>query len=331
MQTLTANERNFINRFQGGFPLQPRPYEMAAEQLHCSEDTLLDTIVSLKNRKLLTRFGPLFDAAALGGGLTLAALAVPEERYDTIAELVNAYPEVAHNYRREHALNMWFVLATETPQEIEVVLQSIEKMTRLPVYNFPKQQEFYIGLWLQLAANNQLSTVSIERPASHAETPATGLDDTDRKLIRATQSGLPLEKTPYRKIADNLGLSQQDVLQRLQAMLESGIIRRIGAVPNHYRLGLTANGMTVWNVSDDMVYEAGKRIGQLDFVSHCYRRPRHLPLWPYNLFAMVHGHSRDEVNEKTRQIEAVLGDSCRGHDTLFSSKILKKTGLRLAA
>jgi len=114
-------------------------------------------------------------------------------------------------------------------------------------------------------------------------------------------------------------------------MLSCGIIRRIGAVPNHYRLGLTANGMTVWDVDDNKVIEMGNKIGQLGFVSHCYQRPRHLPLWRYNLFAMVHGANKDEVHEKVKQIENLLGENCKAHETLFSSAILKKTGLRLAA
>ena len=111
-------------------------------------------------------------------------------------------------------------------------------------------------------------------------------------------------------------------------MLSSGVIRRIGAVPNHYRLGLTANGMTVWQVAEDKIIELGDIIGQLDFVSHCYQRPSHLPVWPYNLFAMVHGHTRDEVDEKAKLIAELLGENCLAHETLFSSAILKKTGLR---
>ena len=122
-----------------------------------------------------------------------------------------------------------------------------------------------------------------------------------------------------------------DVMRRLSAMLETGIIRRIGAVPNHYAIGWTANGMTVWDVADDKVDELGARIGALDFVTHCYRRPRALPAWPYNLFAMVHGASRDECAVKADEIRALLGDSCRGNDILYSTKILKKSGLRIGS
>ena len=156
------------------------------------------------------------------------------------------------------------------------------------------------------------------------------VDDIDRQLIVLTQSGLPLAAQPYVALAEQLGISEAQVLQRMRAMLTHGVIRRIGAVPNHYKLGYRANGMSVWDVNDDQLIELGQKVGQLAFVTHCYQRPRHLPHWPYNLFAMVHAHTRDEAMADVAQIHALLGDACRGHDVLFSSRILKKTGLRLS-
>jgi len=157
------------------------------------------------------------------------------------------------------------------------------------------------------------------------------LDDTDRRLIQATQAGLPLSARPYHVIAEQLGVDAGDVMQRMQRMLDMGIIRRIGAVPNHYALGYRANGMTVWDVADERIDDLGARVGQLECVTHCYQRPRHLPDWPYNLFAMVHGKSREEVEAKARLIADVLGPASRGNDILYSSRILKKTGLRIGA
>ena len=157
------------------------------------------------------------------------------------------------------------------------------------------------------------------------------LDDTDRRLIQATQAGLPLCARPYHAIAKQLGVDAADVMQRMQRMLDMGMIRRIGAVPNHYALGYRANGMTVWDVADARIDELGARIGQLEFVTHCYQRPRHLPDWPYNLFAMVHGKTREEVKEKARLIAEVLGEASRGSDILYSTHILKKTGLRIGS
>lgn len=156
------------------------------------------------------------------------------------------------------------------------------------------------------------------------------LDDFDRRLIGATQSGLPLVSRPYEAVGAVLGVSGEMVRERFARMLASGLVRRIGAVPNHYRLGYTANGMTVWDVADERVDELGQRVGALSGVSHCYRRPRELPVWSYNLFAMVHGRSRDEVERQAAQIRALLGDACRGSDILYSSAILKKSGLRLS-
>jgi DNA-binding Lrp family transcriptional regulator len=155
------------------------------------------------------------------------------------------------------------------------------------------------------------------------------IDADDRRLIKATQGGLPLVSRPYEALAQQLGMSSQAVQQRLQRLLDTGVIRRIGAVPNHYAIGYTANGMSVWDVDDAQIDALGAAVGQLPFVTHCYQRPRRLPAWPYNLFAMVHGHDRAEVAAQVAQIAALLGAACRCHDVLYSSRILKKTGLRL--
>jgi siroheme decarboxylase len=155
------------------------------------------------------------------------------------------------------------------------------------------------------------------------------LDATDRRLIVATQAGLPLVARPYEVLAEQLGLDAGEAKERLGRMLESGAIRRIGAVPNHYALGYIANGMSVWDVADDQVDALGEAVGRLGCVTHCYRRPRHPPDWPYNLFAMVHGRNREEVAENLAAIRALLGAACRTSDVLYSSRILKKTGLRI--
>jgi siroheme decarboxylase len=156
------------------------------------------------------------------------------------------------------------------------------------------------------------------------------IDHMDRALIRATQAGLPFDREPYARVGEQIGLSEAEVIERLGRMIDHGIVRRIGLVPNHYKLGLAANGMTVWNVVDNQAEKLGAWVGALDFVSHCYLRPRALPDWPYNLFAMTHGRTREEVREKARRIEELLGPASRGSDILFSTHILKKTGLRLS-
>ncbi|MEQ1713422.1 MAG: AsnC family transcriptional regulator [Hyphomicrobium sp.] len=158
----------------------------------------------------------------------------------------------------------------------------------------------------------------------------SGLDAFDRQLVAATQAGLPIVRQPFAELASDLGCSEAEVMARLAALTARGVIRRIAAAPNHYALGMTANGMTVWDVDDARVSELGAEIGALAFVTHCYQRPRALPSWPYNLFAMVHGATRDEVEEKRGEIAKRLGPHCRASDILYSTRILKKTGLRLS-
>lgn len=155
------------------------------------------------------------------------------------------------------------------------------------------------------------------------------MDDKTRQLIRAVQAGLPLVARPYAAVAEAAGMTEHEVIDGLQRLLSEGALRRIGAVPNHYAIGYTANGMSVWDVDDAAVDALGEQVGALPFVTHCYRRPRSLPDWPYNLFAMVHGADHEGVLAQVVEIAGLLGSACRSHDVLFSSRILKKTGLRI--
>lgn len=157
------------------------------------------------------------------------------------------------------------------------------------------------------------------------------LDALDRRIVVATHAGLPLVAEPYRAVAEMVGATEADVVARLSSLHASGAIRRIGVVQDHYALGYAANGMSVWDVADEKIMEIGAMVGALDFVTHCYQRPRHLPLWPYNLFAMAHGRTRAEVEEKVGRVAALIGDAARAHEILYSTRILKKTGLRIAA
>ncbi len=320
--------REIINRYQGDFPLVIRPFQVIATELDVEESSVINCIQNLLTTKKLSRFGPLYNAVSLGGALTLAAVSVPETDFLKVSTLVNSLPEVAHNYRRNHQLNMWFVLATETSAALQNSIQTIEQTTGLKVYNFPKLREYYLGLWISLDDSGRVSTRSFENRELKS---GYLLDELDRAIIHTTQTGLSISPEPYTAVARRAQTNVETIINRMQAMIDYGVIRRIGVVPNHYRLGLNSNGMSVWNVSDELVDDLGVKVGQLDYVSHCYQRPRHKNDWPYNLFAMVHGHSNDEVLEKVSLISRLLGDSCQKADLLFSSAILKKSGLRLVS
>ncbi|HRD66455.1 MAG TPA: Lrp/AsnC family transcriptional regulator [Candidatus Competibacter sp.] len=321
-------KRRLIDEWQGGFPLCERPFAVVAERLKSSEDAVLQALRELLADGTLTRFGPLYQIERLGGAFSLAALQAPEVDFDRIASIVNGFPEVAHNYRRNHAFNMWFVLATETPVGMNETVQRIAAATGSPVFNFPKEREYFIEARFAVGARRaESSEPPTERKAASSLSPDRLTEW--RPLILATQAGLPLAPRPYHALAAQLGSDAEAIIASLQALLDAGAIRRIGVVPNHYRIGYAANGMTVWDVLDETVDELGAQIGALEFVTHCYRRPRHRPDWPYNLFAMTHGASRDEVTAKADRIAGILGDACRAHDILYSTRILKKTGLRL--
>jgi len=230
---------------------------------------------------------------------------------------------VAHNYARDHAFNMWFVIAAPSPERVEEVARAIERETGLAVLRLPKEREYFVDFRVHFP------DVTTPRPAPRRILRETArLDDTDRALLAAMQPGLPLLPDPWMALADPLRTTAADVLARTRRLHDAGVIRRIALVPNHYRLGITANGMSVWDVDDARIDELGEKVGALPFVSHCYRRPRR-PGWPYNLFAMVHGRDREEVAAQVARIATLLGDAARGHEVLFSTRILKKTGTRL--
>ena len=323
---IDLQDARLIDRAQRSIPTTERPFADLAAELGLTEAVVIERLGHLLATGVLTRLGPLYQIERAGGQFILAALQAPEDRYAEVTAQVNALPEVAHNYRRDHALNMWFVVAAETPEAAWAACDQIEAVTGLPVHAFPKEREYFVGLYLPLLGP---STAAAPAPPPPAAAGALALTEADRELIAATQSGLPLVPRPYDAVAAMLGSSGQAVRTRLAELLAAGVVRRIAAVPNHYRLGYTANGMSVWDVDDAQVDRLGELIGSQPGVSHCYRRPRKPGVWRYNLFAMLHGHTREQVLAQAGQVAALLGPACRAHDVLFSSAILKKTGLRL--
>ncbi|MEO5345611.1 MAG: hypothetical protein H7834_04420 [Magnetococcus sp. YQC-9] len=320
-----------INGLQSGFPLVGRPFAVAADSLELTEEQLIAGIAELAGTGLITRFGPFYHAERLGGGLTLAAMSVPASDFDWVTEVVNAQPEVAHNYAREHLFNMWFVVATEKREQIAEVLSRITSLTGLEVVNLPKIEEYRLGFQVQLSPDGGIDTTPLFDDPVEEEGEEILPDDQDRALIAATQAGLPLVPGPYHQVAVEIGQPVESVFERLDGMLRRGWIRRIGLACNHHKLGLHGNGMSVWDIPNELVCQVGNTLSELDFVTHCYRRPRHRPDWPYNLFVMVHGPDRLAVMEKIRILEKIIGRRQRGHLVLHSTRILKKTGLRIKA
>ncbi|MFP8951819.1 Lrp/AsnC family transcriptional regulator [Natrialbaceae archaeon A-arb3/5] len=343
---LTERERAVVNAYQGGFPVVEHPFEPAAAAMgergvDIDADELLETIRELDDRGVLSRFGPLVNAQEIGGAATLVAMHAPEDRFDEVVEAVNAHREVAHNYEREHPhLNVWFVVSVASEDRVAEVLSEIEAETGQETYNLPKQQEFrveakfYVDGPLDGTGDEPAGIDCTDRGPDVTPTDATALSPAERDLVLEVQDGVPLSATPYADVADAIGQETRWVLETIKRFEREGKIRRIGVVPNHYALGYTENGMTVWNVPDEFVGEVGPEVAALPFVTHCYERPRHEGVWPYNFFAMTHGRSEEESQERIEQVRETMGEYWDvgedDWDSLFSTQILKKTGIRLA-
>jgi DNA-binding Lrp family transcriptional regulator len=337
---LSDLNRAVINAFQGGFPVVERPFEPASAALRergidVTAAELLERVRELDGEGTLSRFGALVNAEEIGGSATLVAMHAPADRFDEIAETVNAHREVAHNYEREHPhLNMWFVVSVADEDRVRAVLDEIEAETGQPTYNLPKQQEFRVEA--KFLVDGPISEGDVDLSGLGPDvtpTDAQTLSPAERDLVVEIQGGLPISPTPYADVAAAIEQPTSWVVETIKRFEREGKIRRVGVVPNHYALGYTENGMTVWNVPDERVDEVGPAIASLPFVTHCYQRPRHEGVWPYNFFAMTHGRSAAESDRRIEQVRERMaeywdvGDD--DWDSLFSTQILKKTGIRL--
>ncbi|ELZ78061.1 heme biosynthesis protein NirGH [Haloferax larsenii JCM 13917] len=337
---LSPLDRAIVNAFQGGFPVVERPFEPAAAALRewgvdVSATDLCERVRTLDEDGVLSRFGALVNAEEIGGTATLVAMHAPPERFDEVAEQVNAHREVAHNYEREHPhLNMWFVVSVADEARVDEVLGEIEDETGQETYNMPKRHEFHVGAKFLLDGPVSDGDLDLSHLGPDVEpTDERTITPDERDLVLEIQGGLPITETPYADVADALGQDTEWVVETIKRFNLEGKVRRVGVIPNHYALGYSENGMTVWNVPDDLVMEVGPEIAALDFVTHCYRRPRHEGVWPYNFFAMTHGRSEAESEERIERVREVMGEYWEvgddDWDTLFSTRILKKTGIRL--
>ncbi|WP_336002250.1 Lrp/AsnC family transcriptional regulator [Halorientalis halophila] len=339
-EDLARVDRAIVNAFQGGFPVVERPFEPAADALRdrgveVDADELFAHVRDLDEDGVLTRFGALINAEEIGGAATLVAMHAPEDRFDEVADLVNDYDAVAHNYEREHPhLNMWFVVSVADADAVADVLAAIEADTGQETYNLPKQQEFRVEAKFLLDGPIPEGDVDLSALGPEVTpTERSSLTPRELDLVLEIQDGLPISPTPYRDVADALDEDVDWVLSTIKRFDAEGKVRRVGVIPNHYALGYTENGMTVWDVPDEVVDEVGPAIASLDFVTHCYERPRHEGVWPYNFFAMTHGRTEEESERRVAQVRDRMAEfwdvTDDDWDTLFSTRILKKTGIRI--
>jgi len=346
---LSTLDRAIINAFQGGFPVTARPFEPAAAALRerdveVTGPELCERIRTLDEAGVLSRFGALVNAEKIGGAASLVAMHAPEDRFEEVVETVNGFRHVAHNYEREHPhLNVWFVVSVadhpdpekDGHDRVEEVLADIEEATGQETYNLPKQREFHVGAKFLVDGPIPEGDVDLSDlgPEIEPSTRAT-LTPAERDLVVEIQGGLPITETPYADVAAAIDADVEWVIETIKRFNDEGKVRRVGVIPNHYALGYTENGMTVWDVPEDVLDEVGPAVASLGFVTHCYQRPRHEGVWEYNFFAMTHGRTEAESERRVQQVRETMDRfwdvGAADWDTLFSTRILKKTGIRLA-
>ena len=329
---MKALTRHLLNDFQREFPLNPEPFARIARELHTSSAAVLEQLRELQVKGVVSRVGPVFRPNTIGAS-TLAAMAVPPAELEAVAAVVNGFSEVNHNYEREHRYNLWFVVTAEDHQVIDSTLDGIRQQTGYKVMSLPLVRDYHIDLGFHMALDRRqqlpdLLDRSTAAADPHEEAPTAGSAE---DLIEAIQAGLPLVPRPYREIAERLGCTETEVIDRLRDMLDCGIIKRLGVVVRHHELGYRANAMVVWDVPDDQVDRIGRQLGDQDCVTLCYQRPRRLPDWPYNLFCMVHGQDRDEVLACIERIAQALDLNSITHEVLFSGRRFRQRGARYRA
>ena len=324
---LTDRDRALLNLMQGSFPLDPRPYAAVASEAGMTEAEVLADVQRLLDDRIIRQVTPIFDTRALGYGSMLVAAKVDPEHPWGPAKIINAHPGVSHNYLRNHEFNMWFTLAVEedSPLGLQGTLDVLQELTGAEsIRQLPTLKLFKIRMDLEMEGDTKaLSSEGV------AETPIeldrVDYDERDKDVIRATQGDLPVVPEPWAPAAERLGMSVEELLEHLEGMRERGLLRRVAAILFHRRAGFSANGMGVWQVPDDRIQEIGPRMASFRGISHCYQRPTYED-WPYQIFTMAHGRSKEECDAILDAIAAQFPE-IQDRATLYSSTEFKKIRL----
>lgn len=317
-------EFRLLNEFQRDFPLCPAPFAELACRLGVAERTVLGLLEQLRREGKISRVGAVFSPKRFGAS-TLAAMAVAPERLAAVAETVNRFPEVNHNYEREHRYNLWFVVTAASQGRLQSALGAIEKVAGHSLLALPLLEEFHIDLGFRLDGKPERRRATVQ-----GINPPLPVGESERRLLSVLQEGLPLFIRPFAMIAERIGASESEVMGCIRQWLENGAIKRFGVVVRHRELGYAANAMVVHDIPDGKTGEIGRALAEEGAVTLCYRRPRVLPDWPYNLFCMIHGRERGEVEAAIADLRARHGLDAYSHDVLFSVTRFKQNGARYA-
>lgn len=319
----SITELSLLDRWQRDFPLVDRPFAVAGQAVGLDETATIDMFRRLQVAGMMSRIGAAVRPQTIGAS-TLAAMQVPPDRLETVAAIVSSEVCVNHNYERTHQFNLWFVVAAPDSAAVSATIARIEQRTGFAVMSLPLVEAFHIDLGFSL--DKQGSERAGRRQPAMDYRP----DDLDRELLAAIENGLPIIAQPYREVADQLDLSEDSLLARLQQLIGAGIVSRFGCIVRHRALGYTANAMAVWDIPDDMLGTIASVAAADRNVSLCYRRERRPPDWPFNLFCMIHARTREEALEAIDCLNWKAKSGSLPHDILFSTRCFKQRGAKFS-
>jgi DNA-binding Lrp family transcriptional regulator len=325
---LDETDKRLMNLLQSSFPLDPEPFALVASEAELDLDDVLARTQRLLDGRIIREITPIFDTRALGYESMLVAAKVDSENPQRAARIVNAHPGVSHNYLRTHDFNLWFTIATPPdsglglPGTLEALMEETgaESMRELPTLTL-----FKINMNLEMEKGTEALAAAVEA-APPRELEAQPYDEDDIALIKVLQGPMAAVARPYDEAAAELGISTEDLLERLRTLVDRKILRRVAAILYHRRAGFSANGMGVWKVPEDEILEVGGRMASFRGISHCYQRPTYED-WPYSVFTMAHGRSKQECDAVLDAIAEECGIGPDGRATLYSSTEYKKIRL----
>jgi len=320
-------DRKLLNLLQGSFSIAMRPYAHVAGLAGVPEDEVLRRTKRLLDERIIREITPIFDTRVLGYSSMLVAARVDPENPWRAAKVINSHPGVSHNYLRDHDFNLWFTIATEpdSPLGLDGTVDVLQRLTAAEsVRQLPTLRLFKIRMDLEMEKGTEALATAAEA-VDHREPEAIELSELDYAVIRATQGPMEVVPEPFAAPAAELGLSQEQLFEHLESMRERRALRRVAAILFHRRAGFSANGMGVWQVPEERIIELGPRMASFRGISHCYQRPTYAD-WPYSVFTMAHGRSKEECDAILDSIAEDTGIDERR--TLYSSTEFKKVRLR---
>ena len=322
---LDSIDRKLLNLVQAEFPLTREPYADLGLQLGIDGDEVIHRIEQLKAEGIIRQISPVLDARSLGYQTTLVAMKVSEAQLDRAERLIGEHPRVSHSYERDHYFNLWFTLAIPPAADMEAELKQLTgPISAEAVFALPAIKVFKIGVYFDMGGDGQTTAATIAQPGGVLP-PKVELSQIDRLVINELQQDLPLIPRPFAAMSARLGISVEDLLVQCQSLKQRGVVRRFGVAINHRRAGFKANAMACWVVPPDMVDVVGRKLAALREVSHCYERETN-PLWPYNLFAMIHCHTKEACQEIANRVSDETG--LTNYIMLFSTKEFKKARVK---